>query len=162
MGYNRKSAVNYALKYGPEPNHHYQYFKIYGNLGGDCTNFVSQCLYEAGIPMMRGNIAPWWYQDPETWSVAWVNSHSLYWCLRIRYENNLIGPKGKIVSDVSELELGDLIFYEDEHHQIDHSAIITGFKDGLPTITQHSPELVNIHYIKTNKTAMHFMKIMNE
>ena len=42
--YNRRSAVEYAhtWAYGRNP----AYFD-YQRLGGDCTNFASQCLYAA-------------------------------------------------------------------------------------------------------------------
>ena len=42
--YNRAAAVLYAHKwaYGRNPR-----FYDYENLGGDCTNFASQCIYAA-------------------------------------------------------------------------------------------------------------------
>lgn len=160
--YNREKAVEYALTYGLNPNPNYHYFKIYGNIGGDCTNFVSQCLVEGGIPQAKTGKAPWWYRDQTNWSISWVNAHSLYWCMLIREEQNLPGLRGVEVSSVDHLTLGDIIFYEDLNGGIDHGGIITGFRDGLPTITQHSPELVNISYIKTNKGKMHFVKVTSE
>ena len=159
MAYNRELAVRYALKYGLNPNTDYKYFKSYGNLGDDCTNFVSQCIHSGGCEMVDGDHATWWYRDKENWSISWVNSHSLYWCLLIRYQHHDNGPRAKEVFDVYELTVGDVIIYEGLDGQIDHSGIITGYRDGLPTITQHSPELVDISYFKTNKGKMHFMKI---
>ena len=141
------------------PNPDYHYFQIYGNIGGDCTNFVSQCLFAGGIEQVIDSVAPWWYKDKNNWAIAWINAHSLYWCLKIRDRQKLTGPRGSEVDSVDELELGDLIFYENINGGIDHVGIITGFRYGLPTITQHSPELVNISYLKTNKSKMYFMKI---
>lgn len=157
--YNRTEAVEYALRHGKRPNPRYHYFPIYGQIGGDCTNFVSQCLHAGGIPKVRNSHAPWWYEDQYHWSIAWVHAHSLYWCLKIRERKQLNGPRGIEVENLEQLELGDLIFYENIKGGIDHVAIITAFYDGLPIITQHSPELINIPYIKTNKGKMHFMKI---
>ncbi|HAU31630.1 MAG: hypothetical protein XD78_1988 [Desulfotomaculum sp. 46_296] len=47
QGYNRDSAVQYALDwaYGRNPS-----WGNYTGQGGDCTNFTSQCLYAGGIP----------------------------------------------------------------------------------------------------------------
>lgn len=42
-GYNRQGAVDYAHKYAYNNNLKYKYFD-----GADCTNFVSQCVYEGG------------------------------------------------------------------------------------------------------------------
>lgn len=47
--YNRQWAANYAKTYGPNPNSDYKYF---GSDGGDCTNFVSQCIYAGTMPMV--------------------------------------------------------------------------------------------------------------
>ena len=49
MRYNRKKAVEYALKWALDRNPRYL---DYDDLGGDCTNFISQCLY-AGIEEMN-------------------------------------------------------------------------------------------------------------
>lgn len=157
--YDRQKAVEYALRFGKQPNPNYHYFKLYGNIGGDCTNFVSQCLLAGGITQVFDGESPWWYRDHNKWSISWINAHSLYWCLKIRERQNLNGPRGVEVPTVDELEIGDIIFYENIKGGIDHAAIITGYRYGLPTITQHTPELVNISYIKTNKGKMHFMKI---
>lgn len=160
--YNRELAVAYALRYGKNPNPNYHYFNVYGNIGGDCTNFVSQCLHAGGIPKVFSGEFPWWYRDQNNWSISWINSHSLYWCLKIRERQSLDGPRAIEVSSIDQLDIGDIIFYENLKGGIDHAAIITGTRYGLPTITQHSPELVNISYLKTNKGKMHFMKITSK
>ena len=43
--YNREKAIEYAntWAYGRNPAYY-----DYSNLGGDCTNFISQCLYAGG------------------------------------------------------------------------------------------------------------------
>lgn len=43
-GYNRKRAIAYAKKWYKKRN------KNYKNLSADCTNFVSQCVYNGGMP----------------------------------------------------------------------------------------------------------------
>ncbi len=47
--YRRDLAANYAKTYGATPNSAYQHF---GEKGGDCTNFVSQCIYAGTLPML--------------------------------------------------------------------------------------------------------------
>jgi hypothetical protein len=164
--YSRLDAVEYALAYGLSPNPEYKYFGIYGENGGNCTNFTSQCLKAGGAPMVHDKFAPWWYSSTEsinqtshTWSLSWSVAHSLYWCIKKRTERKLYGIKGTEVNDVKLLELGDLIFYENFKGVINHSSIITEIKNGIPLISQHSFEAVNIPYIKGNKSKMHFMKL---
>ena len=51
INYNRQKAVAYARRWalGRNPE-----FYDYNEIGGDCTNFVSQCVY-AGIGIMNYN-----------------------------------------------------------------------------------------------------------
>ena len=52
--YNREWAASYAETYAKTPNDAYEYLSN----GGDCTNFVSQCLYAGTLPMLPTN-AEW-------------------------------------------------------------------------------------------------------
>jgi len=58
VSYNRKSAVKYAKKWCNKYNPKY---KNYNPDGGDCANFVSQCLIAGGMNLvsMCGSGAAW-------------------------------------------------------------------------------------------------------
>lgn len=67
--YDRAAAVAYAHRwaFGRNPNYY-----DYEELGGDCTNFASQCLY-AGTGVM--NFTPtfgWYYIDANNKAPAWT------------------------------------------------------------------------------------------
>ncbi|AGK98087.1 amidase domain-containing protein [Clostridium pasteurianum] len=156
--YSRVNAVNYAIKYAENPNPSYKYFPVQYDNGGDCTNFTSQCLFAGGAPMVFSSRNIWWYNS-KGWSVSWATAHSLYWYLKVSGNDNLYGVKGREVSSISSLETGDLIFYRNGNDKLTHSAIITSFKDDMPLISQHSPEILNIPYIKLWASKMHFIKI---
>ena len=73
--YDRAAAVLYAHQwaYGRNPA-----FYDYENLGGDCTNFASQCIY-AGSGIM--NFTPtygWYYIDANQKSPSWTGVPYLY------------------------------------------------------------------------------------
>lgn len=167
--YNRDEAVKYAITYALTPNPDYKYLSYHGDGGGDCTNFISQCLNAGGAPMDFKSQKPWWYNHMETsknddkWSVSWSVAHALYWCLKSRAKLNLPGLKATEVSDISMLEAGDIIQYENADGIIYHSTIITSFINEKgsqkPLITQHSFNAVNISYVKPAAKKMHFMKI---
>ena len=161
--YSREKAINYARKYALKPNPNYKYFTVHGTIGGDCTNFISQCLRAGGAPFSFNPRNPWWYNSKniknDTWSISWSVAHSLYWYLKVNNQLKLPGLKGTEVNNTNNLELGDLIFYEDTKGVIFHSAIITAFNN-IPLVSHHSYEALNIPYInsyKSNKT--HFIKI---
>ena len=166
--YNRQNAVRYALTYALNPNPSYRYLAVHGDGGGDCTNFMSQCLKAGGAPFSY-NKQPWWYRknasniNKDTWSVSWAVAHSLYWMLKIRGQNKAAGLSAMEVQDIDDLELGDLIQYEDYKGLIYHSAMVTAFTydkgEKVPLISQHTYDARNTTYIKEKAKKMHFMKI---
>lgn len=165
--YSGLDAIRYAENYALSPNPSFKYFELYEALGGDCTNFISQCLLAGGAPMVYTTDYAWWYNKSGTydtkddkWSIPWAVAHSLYWTLKVNQQSGKSGPKGFEVNSVSMLELGDLIFYENNISTIYHSAIVTSFSSSGPLISQHTFEALNISYLKTWKAKrMHFMKI---
>ena len=62
--YDRVAAVEYARKWALSRN---PQFKDYEQWGGNCTNYISQCINAGGIPMdSDGNnvMKEWyWYSD---------------------------------------------------------------------------------------------------
>ncbi len=69
LPYDRHKAVEYAHKwaFGRNPA-----FYDFSEIGGDCTNFASQCLYAGGGLM---NFTPdygWYYIDPNDRAPAWT------------------------------------------------------------------------------------------
>lgn len=165
--YSRANAVNYAITYALTPNAAYKYFPLIGDNGGDCSNFISQCLRAGGANMVYNTSHPWWYKHnnnlntkDDTWSVSWAVAHSLYWTLKVNEEKNLSGPKGLEINNINKLQIGDLIFYEDAAGKIFHSAIITSMLNSYPLISQHTFEALNIPYEKTwEHSKVHFLKI---
>lgn len=166
LSYDRNAAINYATNYAIKPNPAFRYFLVYGNTGGDCTNFTSQCLNAGGAPMVFSNKNPWWYNNKNTsnplddsWSISWSVVGSLYWYLKTNNSKKLYGVKGEEVPSISMLQIGDMIFYQNSNGVIAHSAIITSFYNNYPLISQHTPNALNIPYIKSWAVKMHFMKI---
>ena len=164
--YNRVGAVNYAVKYALQPNQEYKYFQFNNENGGDCTNFVSQCLLAGGAPMDYNKLRPWWYNIKQgKASICWAVAHSLYWYLKTNQSISRAGVKGLEVEDIRDLEIGDLIFYENYHNTIFHAAIITSFikihGNIEPLISQHSVNQLNETYKKNYEyKKVHFLKVI--
>ena len=86
MTYNRVAAVAYAHKWAFSRNPAFYNFDA---VGGDCTNFASQCIY-AGCGVM--NYTPdigWYYKSPGNRAAAWTGVEYLY---RFLIENSGRGP----------------------------------------------------------------------
>ena len=116
--YDRRAAVMYAHQwaYGRNPR-----FYDYEDLGGDCTNFASQCIF-AGSGVM--NFTPdygWYYIDANQKAPAWTGVPYL-WNFLTRGKPSL-GPVG-IPCQLEDLRPGDLIQLSFKGGVYQHSPIV--------------------------------------
>ena len=100
--YDRDAAVTYAHTWAYRRNPAYYDFSA---IGGDCTNFASQCLY-AGAGIM--NFTPtfgWYYRNAYDRTPSWTGVQYLY-----DFLTRNLGP-GPFASEVSlrQVEPGDLV-----------------------------------------------------
>ncbi|MDD6483969.1 MAG: amidase domain-containing protein [Clostridiales bacterium] len=102
MQYNRVAAVAYAQKWAYRRNPE---FFDFTNLGGDCTNFASQCLLAGGAVMNYTPTYGWYYISVNNRAPAWTGVNELY---RFLTTNTAAGPQGRVVS-LSEIEEGDIV-----------------------------------------------------
>src|SRR5690554_560109 len=103
LTYDRQNAIEYAntWAFGRNP----QYFD-YSNLGGDCTNFISQCILAGGGIMNYIRDLGWYYNSANDKAPAWTGTTYLYNFLTRSTTGP--GPVGREV-DVSQIEVGDII-----------------------------------------------------
>lgn len=133
--YNRKLAVEYARKWALSRNPaYYNYDKI----GGDCTNFISQCLY-AGKKEMNYRGYGWYYNSANNKSASWTGVEFLY---KFLINNKHEGPRG-ILIEKNELELGDLIQLSFDGVIFGHSLIVTEMSGGEIKISTHTIDAKN-------------------
>ena len=122
--YNRNRAAAYARWWALERNP--AYFDFQG-IGGDCTNFVSQCLY-AGSGVM--NYTPeygWFYRTANDRTPSWTGVPFLYQFLT---ENLSVGPFGHGCV-ITQLQIGDVVQLGDDRGEFYHSLFVL---HGYPNI----------------------------
>ena len=135
MAYDRKMATEYALKWALSRNP--QYFN-YDELGGDCTNFISQCLY-AGTGEMNYRGYGWYYINANQKSPSWTGVRFLYdFLVNNKYE----GPQGQLITR-KELELGDLIQLSFIDDIFGHSLIVTSLDNNEIRVCAHTIDSKN-------------------
>ena len=117
MNYNRKKAYEYAKKWAYSRNPKYYDFN---NIGGDCTNFISQCLYAGGLEMNYKENFGWYYINGNNKAPAWTGVEFFY---NFIIKNNEIGPKG-IECKLDELQIGDVIQLSFDGMIFAHSLIV--------------------------------------
>lgn len=116
--YRRLNAVLYAhhWAYGRNPR-----FYDYEELGGDCTNFASQCIY-AGTGVMNDTpIYGWYYIDPDNKAPAWTGVEYLFRFLT--GDNPRCGPRGMVVP-LEQIEPGDIIQLSFDGETFAHSPVV--------------------------------------
>lgn len=115
--YNREKVYEYAKKWAYSRNPKYYNYDL---IGGDCTNFISQCIF-AGINQMNYNKNNgWYYIDGNNKSPSWTGVEFLY---KFLISNNSNGPSGKIAT-VNKLEIGDIIQLNLEGDKFSHSLVV--------------------------------------
>lgn len=115
--YDRKKAIGYAKKWAYSRNKKYLDFE---NIGGDCTNFVSQCIYEGSKVMNYTKGLGWYYINGNNKSPSWTGVEFLY---KFLINNKGVGPFGKKVEQ-KEIELGDIIQLSFDGKKFSHSLIV--------------------------------------
>jgi len=102
MQYDRDKAVAYAHQWAYRRNP--QYYSFNG-MGGDCTNFISQCLYAGCGVMNHTNDTGWYYYSVNDRAPAWSGVEFLY---RFLTKNAKSGPYA-MEKPLSEAQRGDIV-----------------------------------------------------
>lgn len=135
QNYNRLSAIDYAQKWALSSNPRFYHF---GGIGGDCTNFISQCLLAGGAKM---NYSPlgWFYVNSSNRSPSWTSVQSLHDFL---LSNKSIGPFAQ-VAPIDSLQIGDLIQLRQNPTHFNHTVIISKIHNGEIYVCAHSNDSLN-------------------
>jgi len=148
--YDRQEGADYADQYVPhfagDPDH--QYNPCYKNFnppygGGDCANYVSQCLFAAGQPRIFDDGTyptgqnPWYYKNRGTcdtsddkWNSAWTYAPTLY--------NTVIASNRGRDESYSLVTMGDIAFWNGDSY---HCHVVFVVQDG----NSSNPPLYDAH-----------------
>lgn len=118
ISYNREAAVAYARRWALDRN---PAFYDFAKEGGDCTNFISQCIYAGGGRMNFTPVMGWYYRSSYDRTASWTGVEYLY---NFLVSNRGIGPFGHVVSQ-SEIEPGDIVQFGTLNGHFYHTPIIT-------------------------------------
>lgn len=168
--YDRKKAVDYARTWAGakrSPAYH-----DYSSAGGDCTNYVSQCLYAGGHAMVsKGNKASdptksWWFKwsetsahNPGVASTSWIRARDLKTFLvtwkRAKMVNSRYDTNGSVPAVVPNMSTGDVFFYDWQHDNvIDHASMLV-WKDKTDTVKNVKGDLIDQHSVDHKDAIWH-------
>ena len=115
--YNRQKAYEYAKKWAYLRNP--QYYN-YDKIGGDCTNFISQCIFAGYKQMSYDKNNGWYYINANNKSPSWTGVEFLY---KFLINNKGAGPKG-VETTIDKLNVGDIIQLNFDGSIFSHSLIV--------------------------------------
>ena len=118
--YKRENALAYAKKYAFSQN---SLFGNFAGIGGNCTNFVSQCMYAGSCEMNYKPTFGWYYISLDDRSPSWTGVEFFY---NFIIENADVGPFGRTATS-DELEIGDVIQLGREEEGYYHTLLVVGF-----------------------------------
>lgn len=150
--YNRNAAIEYAWKWAYSRNPRYIDFS---NLGGDCTNFISQCIY-AGSNVM--NFTPdtgWYYISSSERAAAWTSANFLG---KFLITNKGNGPLA-IYTDINLLEKGDLVQLSFGDNVFTHSLLVINTFP-IITVATHTNDAYDRPLNSYNYELIRYLHIM--
>lgn len=131
LTYNRKAAAEYAKKWAFLRNPEYYDFSL---LGGDCTNFASQCIYAGAGVMNYTPVFGWYYNNVNSRSPSWTGVEFLY--------NFLVGNKGSgpfaEEAPLNKLETGDIVQLGTGTGDFYHSPVVVETRNGRIYVAAHT------------------------
>ena len=141
--YARATAQSYAIAHVNSPSSNYP---DYSNNGGDCTNFVNQCLEAGGWPQTSTSISRTsnqaWYHPKGSTAMPATSTRSASWTAAGSLFNFLIASPRVIPSTypVSSMDIADVIQLSTTANDVHHSMIVTTRTVSGSTVT------IKVHY----------------
>lgn len=129
--YDRAAVLKYAVRWAHRRN---PYFYDFSDIGGDCTNFASQCIYAGCGVMNFSPIGGWYYINANNRSPSWTGVQFLYDFLTT---NTGAGPAA-IPADLSIAEPGDIIQLQNTSGRLYHSLVVMNRTPGDIFVAAHT------------------------
>jgi len=115
--YNRSGALEYAKTWALKRNPNYLNFQ---GLGGDCTNFASQCIFAGSKVMNFAPVTGWYYISSYNRTASWSGVEYLFNFLT---SNQAAGPHA-VETDADHIEVGDIVQLGNGNNHFYHSPVV--------------------------------------
>ena len=125
--YLRENALLYAARFALSQN---PVFGNFAGIGGNCTNFVSQCIYAGSCKMNYKPTFGWYYISMDQRAPSWTGVDFFY---NFITTNTDVGPFGREATP-DEVEVGDVIQLGKNDEGFYHTLIIVGFDGDDPLV----------------------------
>lgn len=169
LPYDRDHATAYARRWAFDRN---PLFANFSGIGGDCTNFVSQCVL-AGCCIM--NFTPdfgWYYISREDRAPAWTGVRYFYDFMigtpEFARENGGAGPYGVELARSrmrpdgapSALLPGDVVQLADAAGDFYHILLVTGIDESEVYVAAHSDDALDRRLSSYGYSSLRFIHLL--
>lgn len=158
--YNRARSVEYAKAWALSRN---PLFYDFTGGGGNCTNFVSQCLLAGGLTMDSTETFGWYYVSLDSRSPSWTGVREFYEFLcgigDFLPKSERLGPFGREVAR-EMVEIGDVVQLSDTQGRFYHSLLVSGFdENGGILVCAQSNDALDRPLSSYNYAAARFLHV---
>ncbi len=157
--YNRSYAVEYARKWALSRN---PLFPDFTGRGGNCTNFVSQCLL-AGCSVM--DFTPtfgWYFRTLDDRAPSWTGVAELYGFLTGSGDFTGMETEGPFAAEARnrrQIEVGDVVQLANSEGNFYHTLIISAFSGSEVLVCGHSDDALDRPLSSYNYDALRVLHI---
>lgn len=151
--YNRTTVYAYAKEWAYKRNPEYYDFSL---LGGDCTNFCSQCIFSGAPEMNFLKIFGWYYISLNNRSPSFTGVEYLY---NFLVSNKGVGPFAT-PCNLTEVKVGDVIQLGNATGDYYHSPIVTAIINGTVYVSAHSQDVFNKPLLSYNAQVIRCAHIL--
>ena len=142
-GYVRERALQYAERWAFRRN---PLFYNFTEIGGDCTNFVSQAILAGSCVMNYTPDFGWYYLSPEDRAPAFTGVEA-FWSFftgapDFVTANGGIGPFGREV-EAAAVEPGDVVQLANASGDYYHTLLVSSVRNGEIYVAAHSNDAYN-------------------
>ena len=150
--YERENAVLYAGRYAFSQN---PLFGNFRDIGGNCTNFVSQCVYAGCCKMNYTKTFGWYYVSLDDRAPAWTGVEFFFDFIT---RNEGEGPYGREVTP-ELVEVGDVIQLARDGEGYYHTLLIVGFDNDGILVAAQTDDAYNRPLATYNYDYLRYLKI---
>ena len=151
--YIRERAVLYARKYAFVRN---PLFFSFAGIGGNCTNFVSQCILAGSCVMNYTPIYGWYYLSTNRRSASWTGVNYFY---NFMTSNTDVGPYG-VETTLEDAQIGDVIQLANEEGTFYHTLIISEITEEDVLICANSNDALDKPLSEYNYASLRVIHIL--
>ena len=151
--YDRNAVVQYARRWAFGRNPAYYDFS---RIGGDCTNYASQCIFAGAGVMNFTPVFGWFYRSADDCTASWTGVEFLY---KFIVNNDGVGPFAKTV-ELNDIRVGDIVQLGDANGSYYHSPVVIGNASGKILVAAHSFDTFGKYHASYNAPQLRPIHIL--